>query len=290
MIGIYEEEEIRAIGVKIREHTGTEKQYTTAEMPEGIDEVYRKGFAVSYDSGYADGKQDGISEGEAQGAVNEKKRFWGILQDYGNRTNFTYTFYIWRVDIIDPQYDVRPQIATNMFQQVQAVDGKNLNIPEIEARNGIKFDFSKCTTMANMIAWGAVEDLGFVDTTSCPNPNYAFSNSGYLKRVSIAIKEDGSQNFSGAFDYTNILEDFTIVSGYFGSNLNFQYCKLLSVESMESILTHLKNYYGSADAYTRTILFDNDCWNRLNSADPLSIVEDYGDYQTYIFDVLGWNF
>ena len=217
------------------------------------DEVYSAGKAVSYDSGYAEGKQDGISEGIEQGAEAEKKRFWGILQDYGNRTNWTYAFYQWRVDIIDPQYDVRPQNATNMFQQVVAYNGKKLSLPEIEARNGIKFDFSKTTLFSNWIAWSDIEDLGFVDTISSTNP--VFSNNGNLKKLSIAIKEDGSQNFSGAFDYTTVLEDFTVVSGVFGSNLNFQWTPKLNKASVTSIVEHLSdNTSGLSVTFSKEIL------------------------------------
>lgn len=42
---LYEEENIRAIATKVRELTGSENTYTTAEMPGGVDEVYGAGVA-----------------------------------------------------------------------------------------------------------------------------------------------------------------------------------------------------------------------------------------------------
>ncbi len=54
MLGIYEEEEIRAVADKIRELSEAEANYTTAEMPEGVGAVYDKG----YDNGYAKCTED----------------------------------------------------------------------------------------------------------------------------------------------------------------------------------------------------------------------------------------
>lgn len=54
MLGIYEEEEIRAVAKKIREHTEDEnKTYTTGEMAHGVDKVYDKGYETGYNAGVA---------------------------------------------------------------------------------------------------------------------------------------------------------------------------------------------------------------------------------------------
>ena len=54
----YESEKIKAIAVKIREHTGTETKYTTEKMPGGVTEVYNTG----YDNGVASINLDGEIE------------------------------------------------------------------------------------------------------------------------------------------------------------------------------------------------------------------------------------
>lgn len=247
-----------------------EKAQTIAEntpkiYENGKAEGYTEGEREGYINGYTEGKTEGIE----QGAENEKKRFWSIFL---NRANFLYAFYQWRVDNIDPQYDVIPQNASNMFNSVIAYNGKNLNIPEVEARNNIKFDFSKCTNFAGMMSWGAVEDLGFVDMTAgTSGTNSAFSNNSNLKRVSIAIKEDGSQNFSGAFDYTSSLEDFTVVSGVFGSNLNFQWTTKLSKASIESIINALSTTNGlsvTLSATAKANAFTDSEWATLIATKP----------------------
>lgn len=59
---LYEESNIAAIAAKIREKTGTETTYTTAEMPSGVEEVFEAGVAVIPD-GYHD-----VSEVDATAA------------------------------------------------------------------------------------------------------------------------------------------------------------------------------------------------------------------------------
>lgn len=197
------------------------------------------GYERGYEQGYAAGVPEGITQGLSQGADAEKKRFWSIYQDNGNRTAWNYGFGGWYVDAIDPQFDIRPTGAASMFPNVVASNEKKLSLPEIEARNGIVFDFSKCTNFSNFIAWGATEDLGFVDTTSATTPIFQYCSS--LKRLSIALKADGSQNCSVAFDSDNGLEELTVVSGVFGSNLNFQWATKLKKASVTSIVEHLSD-------------------------------------------------
>ena len=241
-----------------------------------------------YDKGYADGKKAGISEGIEQGADVEKKRWWGIFTDNGTRTAWTYGFAGWPADCIDPLFDVTPINATAMFTNITASGDKKLNIPEIEARNNIKFDFSKTTHFGNFIAWGAVEDLGFMDLRSAVQANATFANSSHLKKVSIAIKEDGSQNFSGAFDYTTVLEDFTVVSGVFGSNLNFQWTPKLNKASVTSIVEHLSdNTSGLSVTFSKEILnqkqFD---WN----SGTTTPVWSSGEWEALIATKPYWSF
>ena len=51
---VYEEEKIRAIAEKIREHTGEETSYTTDEMPSGVDDVHEAGYNKGYNKGVED--------------------------------------------------------------------------------------------------------------------------------------------------------------------------------------------------------------------------------------------
>ena len=121
-----------------------------------------------YDKGYADGKKAGISEGIEQGADVEKKRWWGIFTDNGTRTAWTYGFAGWPADCIDPLFDVTPINATAMFTNITASGDKKLNIPEIEARNNIKFDFVSyectfATRNATSEETGETNHLGLVN-------------------------------------------------------------------------------------------------------------------------------
>lgn len=216
-------------------------EFITSDATAKESDIAKGKTAYGY-GGKITGTAKTTAEIEADGAEKEKKRWWGIYQENGNRASYHSAFYFWYTDAIEPQFDITPTNATNMFNNTKASDGKNISLPDIEARNGIKFDFSKCTTFSGMITYGVVEDLGFIDMRAGTNgTNSTFANSSTLKRLSIAIKEDGSQNFSGCFDYTRELEDFTVVSGVFGSNLNFQWAHYLSKASITNIINHLSD-------------------------------------------------
>lgn len=243
------------------------------------------GGGGGYDDGYADGKRDGIAEGEAQGAENEKKRFWGVYQDNGNRTGWSYGFGGWPVDAIDPLYDVRPIGAASMFPNITSSNGKGLNIPEIEARNNIVFDFSKCTNFANFIAWGLVEDLGFVDTTSAAQPIFQYCNA--LKRLSIALKEDGSQNCSTSFDNDNGLKELTVVSGVFGSSLNFRWSTKLSKASVYSIFNALSDSTSGLSVTFSKEILNQEFWDP--DTDIIHPVWSIGEWAALIATKPNWT-
>ena len=60
---LYDEKKIQFIAEKIRINSETTKRYKVSEMPEGIDEVYNKGYDVGHTAGYDDGCASGLEEG-----------------------------------------------------------------------------------------------------------------------------------------------------------------------------------------------------------------------------------
>ena len=87
---VYEESNIRAIADKIREKTGNEKRYKTAEMGEGISEVYEAGQKAEYDN------------------------MWDTLQYNGSTGNYYYAFAYakWTDENYNPKYDIKASNGT----------------------------------------------------------------------------------------------------------------------------------------------------------------------------------
>ncbi|MBE6739702.1 MAG: hypothetical protein E7565_05230, partial [Ruminococcaceae bacterium] len=78
---IYEEENIRAIAEKIREKTGGNSAYKTADMPGAIEDVFEAGKSQGGGDSYYD-------------------TFWDNYQQNGNRTNYENAFagYGWNAE------------------------------------------------------------------------------------------------------------------------------------------------------------------------------------------------
>lgn len=110
---LYEEENIRAIAVKIREKTGGTKTYTTEQMPDGIEAVhiagYQQGYNFGYDEGYEDCEAEGGGDGNYADGYNDGK--------------------------VDTQLAYAP-----LADQIVALD--NFNIDVINVRDYVRFDQS----------------------------------------------------------------------------------------------------------------------------------------------------
>lgn len=62
-LGIYEEEDIRAIAKVIRNNLGNDTKYTTEQMPDAINVIQ----TYAYNNGHSEGKDEGLEEGKAIG-------------------------------------------------------------------------------------------------------------------------------------------------------------------------------------------------------------------------------
>ena len=78
---LYDEKKIQFIAEKIRINSETTKRYKVSEMPEGIDEVYNKGYDVGHTAGYDDGFASGLEEGR-KGEYQISHSFY--LPEYGS--------------------------------------------------------------------------------------------------------------------------------------------------------------------------------------------------------------
>ena len=198
------------------------------------------GGGGSYDQGYADGKQD------------EYDRFWDVYQDNGNRTDYRCAFggFGWTDETFRPKHKIQPVQANNMFFYCQTTDMK-----KTLADCGVTLDLSKCTEFTHWFSYCASSTLGVVDTTSAVNLQYLFAQRNYLVSIDcVILRNDGSQTgLSTAFQELRELENVHF-EGEFGESVSFARSSKLSMESVDDIIAHLRDYMYHDDAGRGTTL------------------------------------
>ena len=112
--------------------------------------------------------------------------------------------------------------------------------------------------------------------------NYTFDGCKMETVDKLEIGTSGTQTFGGAFRNCDRLKNIKM-TGVIGRNIDFSYSPL-TVESMKSIISCLKDYSGTDEADLYKVSFNEDCWNNLeaDSASPTG-----GTWQDYVAD-LGW--
>ena len=227
---VYEEENIRAIADKIREITGGDSTYKTAEMPSGIEEVYEAGI------------------------IDHNKMLWDSMAKENQWFN-TFAGQYWNDTTFNPTIDLIVPYCSALFFRCYITDLKG-----ILDRNGVKLDFSKSTRLNSIFEQSKITRAPIIDTRNCAdlqNLLYSASSLSYVEKI--IFKDDGSQKWSNiAFNGLPKLEELT-VEGVIGSDMTFNNSPLLTHESLMSIINALKNFvekktlkytYGSFSDYS----------------------------------------
>ena len=237
---VYEESNIQAIATAIRNKTGTENTYTTSEMPSGVNEVYESGKQKQYDE-FWDASRKSFT-----GRYLQKYAFAGCN---------------WNDTTFNPKYSLSFRSLQNVFSEC-AIS----NLAEILERNGVTFDFSSSLISpfsADMFAYSStivhMPELNFSKVTAMG------SSFSYCKKLvtidKIILPSSGATTFSGnngaPFENCTNLANITF-EGVIGKSISFSSCPL-TVDSMKSIITHLKDYSGTTSEFTYKVTFSGAC-------------------------------
>lgn len=230
-------------------------------------------------------KQDFDKVYEA-GKQAEQDIFWDEFQDYGNRTDYASAFRRWKRTEINPKYKVNPTMSSAMcFYYCN----------NITALNPEKFDFSKAiysstgTTSTSYALFGYCTNLEHLPDLGVQAGYYAYSFAycGKLRTIEVLRSNEdvlyGSGNSSG-FIRCNSLENITI-EGVIGKSISFSYSPL-TVESIKSVITHLKDYAGTSSEYSYTVTFKTSAFEALEAEGETS---PNGNTWAEYIDDLKWN-
>lgn len=181
-----------------------------------------------YDKGYSQSESD----------------FWDKLQNYGNRVAYDEVFRYWQGDYLRPKYKIVPTsclgdaigfmrfaCSSNIkIAESKYIDFSQLTIPVSGTMVGYRQTFQGCKQLE------VVEDIGFQPATYY----YTFQGCSVLHTIEkIRCREEGS--YGSAFSNCPELRNISI-EGVIGRNISFSHSTKLTIESMKSIITHLKDY------------------------------------------------
>ena len=212
--------------------------------------------------------------GIEQGKQDEKDAFWNSYQNYGNRKNYDYAFYvkdssginiIWNENNFNPIYDIQPSSALHMFDGMGNFD----LVKKLEELNVI-LDFSNCNGLSYCFANSQLTHIGYV-----PFKTYAlnnvFSDCTHLHTIDeIAFRNGTSTVMSSAFKNFTSLANLK-ATGTISISIDFQYSPLLTLESLQSIINALKDYSETGSTYTLTL--HTDAKAKLTEADIAIITQ-----------------
>ena len=191
-------------------------------------------------------KVDEVYEAGKQKAYDD---FWNEFQDYGRRRQYVYAFAYsnWTDKVYNPKY---PLITTNYGLRSSY---NNSGITDTKVDIDVYKEMSGSFTNSKIVT---IRKLILINVTTITNP---FGGCTNLKDIAIEGEWLKSISFASS---------------------------PLTVESMKSIITHLKNYKGTEEEFSYTLTLASNCKTLLNeegSTAPNGIT-----WKDYIFE-LGWN-
>jgi hypothetical protein len=186
-----------------------------------------------------------------KGMEAERRAFWDVFQDKGNRSSYPYAFYRWDEDIYNPIYDIVTDDATYLYSYSTITDTR-VNITVTAATIGAMFYMAtKLKTIKNII---------FTSDTNFTTPT--FNQAISLENITMS----GEGKIVGSF--------------------SMQYSKLLTADSIKSIIEQLKITTGTDMEGEYKMTLSSECWQRIEATPPPT---GYESWKEYVILNKGWN-
>ena len=216
----------------IRAKTGEISVIKSGELASKVNEVYEAGKKAEYDT------------------------FWDTYQNK-NGGQYGYAFYGngWRKEIFRPKHDMYPTSAGYMFAYQNDPQIVPYDLVEHLADLGVTLSFENCTNVTNIFNYNySFSRIGVMDCSKVTSLSNCFNNCKNLITIDKLIFPTGTGSYTGAFNFANSLKNLT-VEGEIKNDLSVKYSPL-TVESMNSIISCLKDYSGTTSTHTLTLKAD----------------------------------
>lgn len=205
---------------------------------EGVKSIYPNMTLMADTSGVlieCEYHQNPQKVGEAIGKQAEYDAFWDSFQNYGNRTNYNYCFAseCWNDKTFKPKYDINIKGYCPYFGTDTAVT----DMSKILSDCGVVLNTANATDLSYMFYMADVTKLPALDLSKATNLSYCVYSCSSLKEIEKVIVTE-KQTFPNSFLRSASLER-VIFEGTIASTITLTGCKLLSKESVESIISCL---------------------------------------------------
>ena len=254
---------LKSIADAIRAKLGITSSINAQEFPNKVNEVYEAG------------------------RTKEWSDFWDAFQQNGSRTNYAYAFAMgWDSKAFKPKYDIKPSEASYMFYKTNITG----DFKELLENCGVVLDTSKATYM--QFAFNNASDISHLPEISFESATYSsariegvFMGCYGLNRIDKVIyPTEKHQPTTNTFQSCKTLS-YLRIGGVIGNNFNVSWCPL-DVDSVLSILTHLKDYSTeNTGVYTLTLSDTSK-----TAMAELGAIAEFNNrtYTEYLADI-GWN-
>lgn len=239
------------------------KVLTDTESLSAVADAIRAKSGGDEELVFPDGFVDAI-EG-IEGGNSYYDTFWDNFQKNGSKIDYSYAFYKdgWNDTTFKPKYDILPANAASMFSQCEMTD-----VQALIAVSGVTVDFSRCSSVASMLARSKITKFPTVDVSSATQVSYMCNYATELEEITITgIRQ--THDFSGAFSVCSKLKNL-MVSGVIGKNFSVVQSPLLTSESVQSIIDALADL---TDASTQTLSLHADVKAALSEEQLVSITQ-----------------
>ena len=226
------------------------------------------------------------------GMNEEWNRFWDSYQDYGKRKDYGTAFSEgWNETIFKPKYDIKPEVATNIFYCSNFG-----NLEKILSDCGVVLDLSKCANLTYGFGFSTITHIPVVNLSKCTNTSYLFANfsesstsawRSQLKSVRKIISSETTVFANNAFNNCRHLEH-CIFDGTIASDINLQWSPKLDLESLISLFSCLKSFASDDTNYmTKTITLSAESWALTDTQEFMNEFE--GNYGKALAGYFGWK-
>lgn len=228
---------------------------------------------------YQTGYDSGVSVGKEQGHKEEYDTFWDAFQMFGANTDYMYAFSggRWSGVNFKPKYDIKPRTSSYMFLGSGIKDIRPKTI-------GVDFDTSLSTNFHQMFNQAAIEYIGVIDLTSATNISYAFNGNQLVSIEKVVLPVNAALDMSTGFNSCPALRDVEFEGLFPNSNVKFTNSGDLTVDSMKSIISCLRNYGGTNNEFSFQFKLSDNAWERLEASGVSPIGTTWKEY----VDDLGW--